>query len=122
MRRRRYLWPVLAALAGGALCVGFFTVLHMRGLFLALTGGSVLLSLAFIAALGDPRKHPDRGIAWFLASTGWAGLAVDLVLFVALLGASVNPWWLAAALAVQDTVFTWRLWLSVRARLRQRTG
>jgi hypothetical protein len=88
----------------------------MRAMFVVLTGASVLLSLAFVAALGNPRRHKDRGIAWFLVATGWAGLAVDLVLFVALLGTAVSPWWLAGALAVQDAVFGWRLWLALRTR------
>jgi hypothetical protein len=93
----------------------------MTLLFRILFGYSVLVSLAFIAALGDPRKHEDRGVAWFLASTGWAALAVDGVLFVALISGYVSPWVLAAAVVVQDLVFTWRLWLALRARRRQRS-
>ena len=94
----------------------------MMLLFRLLFGASVLLSLAFILALGDPRRHEDRGVAWFLASTGWAALAVDGVLFVALLGQQVSPWVLAVTVALQDVVFGWRLRLALRARHVNRRG
>lgn len=90
----------------------------MMLLFQLLFGASVLLSLAFLAALGDPRRHEDRGVAWFLAATGWAAVAVDGVLFVALLGQQVSPWVLAVTVMAQDVVFGWRLWLAIRARRR----
>lgn len=91
----------------------------MRVLFGVLLGASVLLSLAFIVALGAPKRHADTAMAWFLASTGWAALALDAALFAALLGAHLPGWVYAIVLGVQDAVFGWRLWLTVRARRRQ---
>jgi len=86
--------------------------------FEMLLGASVALSLVFVLILGPPWRHRDRMMAWFLASTGWAAIAVDGVLFVAVLGAQVAPWVLLLALAVQDLAFGWRLWLIVQDRVR----
>ena len=91
----------------------------MIGLFLVLTGTSVVLSLAFIAAIW-PDRHRDRGMFWFLVALAAAGAAVDAFLFVALAGTQLSPWWLAAALVVQDAVFGWRLWLALKSRLHER--
>lgn len=88
----------------------------MRVLFGLLLGGSVALSLAFVVLLGDPRRRMDRAMAWFLASTGWAALVVDLALFLAVLGARIPPWVFAAGLGLQDVAFGWRLWLIIRER------
>jgi hypothetical protein len=94
----------------------------MTTLFRVLLGVSVLLSVAFLVALGRPSRHQERGIAWFLAAAAWAGLSVDGVLFAAVLGAGGGQWmvWLLAGfLAFQDLVFGWRLWLVLRsARMR----
>lgn len=92
----------------------------MKALFGVLLGASVLLSLLFVLLLGDPRRHVDAAVAWFLASTGWAALAIDAALFAAVLGAVVPPWVFAVALLAQDVVFGWRLWFVVRERLRRR--
>ncbi len=88
----------------------------MRALFVVLLAVAVLLTAAFLVALGRPRSHEDRGVALFLAATGWSGLAVDTVLLVAVLGQVVSPWVAAAAIILQDVVFGWRLWLAVRYR------
>ncbi|HEX8106116.1 MAG TPA: hypothetical protein VF516_00245 [Kofleriaceae bacterium] len=89
-------------------------------MFELLLGGSVLLSLAFVAALGLPWRHHDRAMAWFLSSTGWAAITIDGALFVAVLGARLPQWVFALALGVQNAVFGWRLWLVVRDRVRWR--
>jgi hypothetical protein len=92
----------------------------VRLAFELLLGASVALSLLFVLILGPPWRHRDQAMAWFLASTGWAAIAVDGVLFVAILGAQVAPWVLLLALTVQDLAFGWRLWLVARDRVRWR--
>lgn len=90
----------------------------MRLAFGLLLGASVTLSLAFVLILGPPWRRRDQPMAWFLASTGWAAIAIDGGLFVATLGTQVPVWVFAVALAVQDAVFGWRLWLVSRDRVR----
>lgn len=96
----------------------------MRPLFLLLFGYSVLVSLGFIVAVGNPRKHPDRLVAWVMVVTGWAGLSIDAIFFVSLLRPAISPLWFlwsfAGAQVAKDVVFTWWLWLAVRPRLRAR--
>jgi amino acid transporter len=81
-----------------------------------LLGLSVVLNLAFVVLLGNPRKQPDRPIAWFLASTGWGAVALDATLLVSVLGAHVPPLVGVAVVAVQDGIFGWRLWLMYQSR------
>lgn len=83
-----------------------------------LLGASVLLSLAFVVVLGRPGRHADPAMAWFLASTGWAAVALDVLLLVSVLGARVPMWAGLGALIVQDAVFGWRLWLVLRSKRR----
>lgn len=92
----------------------------MKLAFELLLGVSVVLSLAFVLLLGRPWRRRDQAMSWFLASTGWAAIAVDGVLFVAVLGALASPWVLLVALAVQDAAFGWRLWLIAQDRVRWR--
>lgn len=93
----------------------------MRMLFGLLLGFSIALSLGFVVALGRPRRHPDVPMAWFLASTGWAAVAIDAALFAAVLGTHVPAWLFAVVLAVQDGVFGWRLVLVLHARRHAET-
>jgi hypothetical protein len=88
----------------------------VRLLFGLLLACSVLLSLAFALALGSPRKHEDRPMAWFLACTAWAAVALDGAMLVLVLGLDVPEWVFAVALLAQDALFGWRLWLLMRAR------
>lgn len=90
----------------------------MKALFAVLFGYSVLVSWGSVAAMW-PERHRDPTMFWFLVALAVAGSAVDAVFFVGLLGAFAT-WYLLLALLVQDAVFTWRLWLSVRARFRDR--
>lgn len=96
----------------------------MRALYLVLFGYSVLISSGFIVAVGNPRRHTDRVLAWVLVVTGWTGLAIDAIFFASLLRPAISPLWFvwsfASAQVAKDAVFTWWLWLALRPRLRRR--
>lgn len=91
----------------------------MIATFLVLFGGSVLLSLAFIVAIWPDRRR-DSAMFWFLVALAGVAVPVDGILFVAVAGTQLSPWWLASALALQDGVFTWRLALALRSRVHAR--
>lgn len=79
-------------------------------------GLSVVFNLVFIVRFGWPERHPDRGMATFLASTAWQQLALDVVALVLLVGFHLSPWVVLAVLAFGDVVAGWRLWFLLQAR------
>lgn len=83
---------------------------------------AVLMCGVFLLQIGSPRRHPDRGIAWFLAVntacdlTTW--LTVWLVL-VRLLHGHVAVGVLICSAAAAGAFYTWRVWLGRRIGRRK---
>lgn len=88
----------------------------MRLLVQVLVGISILLSLRFIADVGNPRRSEIPTIAWLLAAWGWVSVAFETLIFVAMFDVDIPLWIAAVVLAAKDGVYTWRIAVVRRAR------
>lgn len=77
---------------------------------------SLLLSGAFAVLFGWPWKRDEPAVAWFIASTNWAAMALDVLLLLAMFGIRPSLWVAALVLGLQDVAVGWRLWVLLRQR------
>lgn len=88
----------------------------MRYLLEVLVAGSIGLTLWFVLDLGPPWKSENPSVAWLLAAWGWVTVAFETLLLLTLFSIRFPLLLAALVLAVQDTVFAWRLVILRRAR------
>lgn len=88
----------------------------MNNAYSVLVVVSILLTMWFLLDLGRPWRSRNSTGAWLWAAMGWSTVLFDLVMLAALRGVQVWAWLAFIALAAQDAVYAWRLFLLRRAR------
>lgn len=87
-----------------------------------LVGFLTLVGLVTVVRLGSPRTYHDRGVAWYLSCTAWAGVLFDGVLVLTSFHLLGGPWaaiGILAGLSARGAVAVWLLAMIEQNRRRR---